>query len=495
MELVSDFEHAKACAQTVLNIKLNCWTKLPWLLCGLGHHDAKVAQQIATKCLTAYEETPKSAQALHHPLAVALLSSEYPSRAFVHSLSLGVELAALPESFQKVVSSFKFIPIAERVVEAKHKDVKRALARLTRHTAPRVSMAVRDSVFLSLTANQNGLEQLSEAVADARRIQSLGGKLGLAGHPDLLTCSSAREARKALTNVVYRCDLPAQYFDLSCATQIDAAVKNKEKQAVKQITETSRKGKTKVTWNSVIARATALYLQDGCGSVTRPCFSIDLRLAPQVQLLPLGAVLESSSNLQSPLLLGSSHVFFSPLTSKNYSRLHRAPHAAAVGSSLLETESVLCFVHATTATAASSSEPLPVMAPSVLNSNGQSPVWVLSNLQSVCFQTASSCILEWKRVPGKLHYTLENLRYQEPLKQQRLSELLESMFLGGAVLANSKDGGRKMIFALSVKTRGTEQSWRTWPAKGLLAQVTFWMLVLIMCCCQLAHLKFRWGHI
>ena len=129
--------------QAVLHIKLNCWSKLPWHLCGLAHHDASVAQAVARRCLQMYDDTPEQTLLLHHPLSITL-SKNCPSRLLVEKLAHGCHLNGLPPEFVQVVSSFKFIPIAERIVEAKHKDVKRALQRLTRHSAARVSMAVRE---------------------------------------------------------------------------------------------------------------------------------------------------------------------------------------------------------------------------------------------------------------------------------------------------------------------------------------------------------------
>ena len=49
----------------------------------------------------------------------------------------------LPVEFRQAVGKLRFVPVAERVIEAKHKDIKRELAHLTRHSASRVSTAAR----------------------------------------------------------------------------------------------------------------------------------------------------------------------------------------------------------------------------------------------------------------------------------------------------------------------------------------------------------------
>ena len=70
--LVADLAHAKGCAETVLRVKLACWGKLPWLLCGLVHHESDVVARIATDCLTLFDNTPDTLKNTHHPLAVVL---------------------------------------------------------------------------------------------------------------------------------------------------------------------------------------------------------------------------------------------------------------------------------------------------------------------------------------------------------------------------------------------------------------------------------------
>jgi hypothetical protein len=121
--LVADLAHAKGCAETVLRVKLACWGKLPWLLCGLAHHESDVVARIATDCLPLFDNTPDKLKNTHHPLAVVLLKPGGRGRAGVEALAGGVPLDSLSEDFQAAIAKLKFIPVAERIIEAKHKDV------------------------------------------------------------------------------------------------------------------------------------------------------------------------------------------------------------------------------------------------------------------------------------------------------------------------------------------------------------------------------------
>ena len=453
LELVADFEHAKACAQTVLRIKLNCWSKLPWLLCGLAHHDTLLAAAAAKKSLQSYDSTKQELQHLHHPLSIAMLSSDFQCRCLVDCLAKGVPLSNLPSSFQVLVNSFKFIPIAEREIEAKHKDVKRALGRLTRHSAPRVSLAIREKLFLEWTRDDTKIALMGQAVEAARQVQQLPAMLGLAGHPDLLRCCSVRETRKALTKVMYRCDLPSQYYDLTKASRLDEAIKAKEKQVAQDSTQLHRKAA--LTWDAVVAKALTCYLQAGCSRCVgvengrRPCFSTDLRLFQSIRFTPLTEVLENShlnpEACMNKLPRVGTQVFFSPLASKQYSRLHRAPHAAAVGASLLRQDCILCLVHQVV----ESSSGEYILAINQFHSNSGddesreevNPVWVLSNVSSAHLDSGGlDLFLEWDSAPGSVFYTIKGWAVDNSSELRCLSNILDSMLQNGAVLPFDSEG-------------------------------------------------------
>jgi len=297
---------------------------------------------------------------------------------------------------------------------------------------------------------------LGQAVETARQIHQLLATLGLAGHPDLLRCCSRRGTRKALTKVIYRCDLPAQYYDLTKASRLDEVIKAKEKQVVQDSTQLRRKAA--VTWDAVIAKALTQYLQAGCSrcigveSGRRPCFSIDLDSFRSVEFIPLTDVLNNSplnpEAYKNKLPRLGSRVFFSPLATKQYSRLRRAPHAAAVGASLIQQDYILCLVHE----AAESSSGEYSLAINQFSSNSSvdetrtdaeevNPVWVLSNVSSVHLDAGGmDSFLEWNHVPGSVFYTIKGWAVDNSSDLRCLSNISEAMLHNGAVLQFDSEG-------------------------------------------------------
>ena len=162
--VVTDFEHGRAHMQTLLAIKLSAWDRLPWLLCGLAHHDEGVARSCAERAAALFDSTPAAASHLHHNVTLAFLSREaWPGgrapagaaerdspgdavswRKDLDEFASGESLVNLSPVFLSAVAKLKFIPVVERDMEAKHKDIKHVLASLTRHSAARVSLAVEE---------------------------------------------------------------------------------------------------------------------------------------------------------------------------------------------------------------------------------------------------------------------------------------------------------------------------------------------------------------
>ena len=285
-----DFEHAQGCAQTILNVKLNCWDQLPWLLCGMAHANIDLARQTAAQCLKLFDETPAPNQNLHHPLAITCLSHTFPIRADVERFASGTPFLELGHEAQLLINAFRFIPVAERVVEGKHKDIKRALSRLTIHSAPRVSMAVRQKEMVSVTKDETKMKLLQEAITEVRSRKDLFALFGMAAHPDLQAGArrGSRRFSKDFVRVVYRNDLWLQYLDLRHALRVDTIVREKEKQAAHKVQP------AKVRWNSVLTKALATYL--GSKNESRFCYSWDTRAAPHAKLTAMDAIASSRSS-------------------------------------------------------------------------------------------------------------------------------------------------------------------------------------------------------
>jgi hypothetical protein len=263
----------------------------------MAHTNIDLAQQTATQCLKLFDQTPAPNQNLHHPLAVACLSHSFPIRSDVERFANGTPLLELGHEAQLLINAFKFIPIAERVVEGKHKDIKRALSRLTVHSAPRVSMAVRQNEVVSMTKDETKMKLLQEAIAEVRSRVDLIALFGMAAHPDLQAGARRGHRRfsKDFVRVIYRNDLWSQYLDLRHAVRVDGIVREKEKQAA----AAHNKAKPpKVTWNSVLTKALATYL--GSKNESCFCYSWDTQAAPHAKLTAMDAIGANRSSHSCP---------------------------------------------------------------------------------------------------------------------------------------------------------------------------------------------------
>ena len=522
-----DFAHAQGCAQTILNVKLNCWDQLPWLLCGIAHTNIDLARQTAAQCLKLFDQTPAANQTLHHPLAVSCLSHTFPIRADIERFANGSPFLELGHETQLLINAFRFIPVAERVVEGKHKDIKRALSRLTFHSAPRVSMAVRQNEVLSISKDETKMKLLHEAIAEVRSTKSLSALFGMAAHPDLQAGAhrGSRRFSKDFVRVIYRNDLWSQYLDLSHALRVDTIVTGKEKQA-------AHKAKpTKVTWNGVLTKALATHL--GSKNESRFCYSWDTRAAPHAKLTAMDAIASSRSSRSShncdavsdatarvsthdstfmPLppsqpsqqiipvnantaadsippsnaatlsetkaiadeisaqaqvkptghlssstadnILstseafktkdGGSRFFFTPLRGRHFHMLHRVPHSAAAATQILQSDDVLCLLHAgidTNDVHVGTVATVSVNDPDVTGgSRRMNSVWVLSNFSATQLQLGDPFLLEWSHVSGKTLLTIGDTHGGDCHRLCNLSALLERFFQCGALLPDGDDG-------------------------------------------------------
>ena len=297
MTIAYDMDHAKACAQTVLAMKLKCWEELPLKLCGVAARDPLVAQRTAKQCSSLFDATPPELQCLHHPLACLFLEHEGPGRELTEQFAQGTPLSELPASYADLVASFQFIPIAERVVEAQHKDAKRMISRLTRHRGARVSMAIRSSEIAS--AMHNSFPGSRDLFCQFLRVTSHASQcvseLGFATHPEMEGHRGHALSRVAET-VVYRCDTQSQYFDLTHAYGFNEAEKRRETKRAEKVHARSKASSKKesTTWNDVVVHALLDYLRWGA-----PCHGNGDHFAAATQRHVFSVALGDTSSSRS----------------------------------------------------------------------------------------------------------------------------------------------------------------------------------------------------
>lgn len=192
--------------------KLGFWRTLPHMLCGLGHFDEGVARRAARDALHAWERKEPSQ---HHALSALLLTPNSLLRRQMETFVAGLSLQDKRlSSLALVAARLRFIPIAERSIEGRHR-----LTRMEVIKAPHAGPA-----FVSQRSRHRELQRLLETgrmnletfglCCEAVRspVQALR-ELNLSWHPTILNLlrSPTWADHPLITHVVYRCDLPSQH--------------------------------------------------------------------------------------------------------------------------------------------------------------------------------------------------------------------------------------------------------------------------------------------
>eukprot|EP00969_Alexandrium_andersonii_P371459 15479556-Alexandrium_andersonii.AAC.1 len=118
-KLTADFEAGKAHMQTVLRIKTQCWSLLPWKLAALGHHDAHTARTVVAEARRMFDSSDAPPDA-HHRVTRQSLGKDTAVRAELDLwLDSGKTLSEFPRLLAFAVQ-LKFMPIVERGAESGH---------------------------------------------------------------------------------------------------------------------------------------------------------------------------------------------------------------------------------------------------------------------------------------------------------------------------------------------------------------------------------------
>lgn len=211
-----DFDRGRAAMELCLRLKTQCWQSLPWLLFGLSHHDEGVARRIACRARGQFEATPIDARPCHHRATRYWLDPAGPCRAGIDQFIEGAAREHLPLEVRREICILRFGSVAERVIEAVHKDVKKD-AGYNAAGPVAVSASVRDHVVLEaqLRRDPSRIVDILDCLQSARSSQRIPGLLGVAQHPLLHGKFQTWQLIVRVAKVVYRCEMDAAFADLS----------------------------------------------------------------------------------------------------------------------------------------------------------------------------------------------------------------------------------------------------------------------------------------
>ncbi len=105
-----------------LKMKLDFWSKPPYVFCGMAHWDPGIARRCAREGRALFERNP--VQVAHHRVTWRICHHYHLD---LQKFIDGASLSELSADFQWQVAALFFVPVTERSIEAKHALVKMAL--------------------------------------------------------------------------------------------------------------------------------------------------------------------------------------------------------------------------------------------------------------------------------------------------------------------------------------------------------------------------------
>ncbi|CAE7233185.1 unnamed protein product [Symbiodinium sp. KB8] len=216
--IISELQRAQNHVKLALFAKLQHWQRMPWLACGLAHHEESVARRVACDILASFDQC--SEPELHHRLTQQFLTE--PLHADLVRFANGAAFSTLSAGFQSSVVRLHFVPVVESIIESKH-AVSTRLHKRDTHAGPVMVSLHNRMVILErrLEFEKRFLNQLAMKLSGARHLGSTPVKLGLHRHPLLVELENVKGRRavaahlqKPLTAIIYRTDLEGQYKPL-----------------------------------------------------------------------------------------------------------------------------------------------------------------------------------------------------------------------------------------------------------------------------------------
>ena len=250
--LVSDFEQGKHSIELEMSIKLDYTQRLPYKLAVLGLADVSCARRKMLEIVEFWDGQSDFLHKQHHPLSQRILSHDSVARIEVDRFIEGEALCNLP-SLDHLAGCFRLVQVSERYLEASHSILKRKVA--PNSAGPVISLSRRLwRLAMDIDIDPNTLMQVADLYEVARDIKSLPARLGLAGHPDLVVTGNKKKwgVVKVMNRILYRCDVPGQYLDVSEPRKFDDSYQNNRKKLRQAIADRVRnRGEVRVGYEAI----------------------------------------------------------------------------------------------------------------------------------------------------------------------------------------------------------------------------------------------------
>ena len=254
--LLADWEKGRAFIRKDLLARFRHWQELPWVILGGAHPnmtEARVALQIAT---AKYGSIPDSEKSKAHPWVLQLFAVEPLSGELAGFIEGDQDLSAYPE-LMAFLARVAFVPTAERIIEAAHRQMKSTTRSKTSLNAMSLDLRIPE-VHQILSHNPLAFASLLDAFSETRHIRAFPTIFsGHSCHPEWQQQPKNAQTSRlvaAVARILYR-DAAMQHASLR-----DAAREHRRK----------KKGKERaimaLSYNNILAVALTAHVREECTS-------------------------------------------------------------------------------------------------------------------------------------------------------------------------------------------------------------------------------------
>ena len=240
--LTNDLNLCQASMIYQLQIKLDYWQRLPWILVALAHVDEAVARRCCRKALEDFLQAPD--RRLHHRITWEWMRLDGLLFADLQAFADGAPRFSLSRTFIDSVANFRFISLVETTIERKH-----ALVRMEsqRHLGPvRVSLSNRLQILEDrIKADPAMLKNFCDLFSRARTILAIPSLLGFQNHPGIRGKQQVRHWTLLIPDVtaaVYRTGIADIFFSYEAAGKYHERMGEANKKVVASLVEDVQDG-------------------------------------------------------------------------------------------------------------------------------------------------------------------------------------------------------------------------------------------------------------
>ena len=276
--LVSDYSRGRARFTEHLTQKFQwtqkfqCWDTLPWKFAALAQANDRQVQLSACQILSLLLDSPRDPE-LHHRVTWQFLQQEEDgseAALLVQLRQLSQEGSPLSQDpglglLRKFVQELKFLPTVERVVEAQHSNIKKALGFRT-VSGPYISTTLRMPEMKELFKSPANYERLLQAWSLVTNPDDAAKRFGVFQHPQYQEACAGRQSRqqkrKVLAVLLYMLDPEAQFRSIASLRKHREARKRKKLAAKDRFFKQLNAGLHAWSMENVERRAAAQHMQD-----------------------------------------------------------------------------------------------------------------------------------------------------------------------------------------------------------------------------------------